>query len=387
MTPTAALSKYPTPVPVTFVSERAELGGAERYLETLLVELGDAWVSRVIALRDGPFVARLGELGFSVDVIPIAGLGGLASGVRRLRRALSSNRLGVVHANGAKAALACSLATAGLGVPVLWLKIDLARDGLPAWGIAALCDRAVGISSATLETFPGWLRRQTAVVYAAIPEVGADRPAARRLVLELTGFPPDAEVVVISGRLSPGKGQLELVEAAPHVLEARPRARFAVLGGEDRFFSGYEAMLRGRAEALGASDRFAFLGHRPPGIACADDAARFVAGCDLLVAPSVRQRAGGWREGFGLAAVEALSVGTPVVAYASGALPEVLGGSARLVPEGDRAGLAKAIAGVLASPEERAELARSGQVRVNEHFSIERAAGEMARQYSELASR
>jgi glycosyltransferase involved in cell wall biosynthesis len=178
-----------------------------------------------------------------------------------------------------------------------------------------------------------------------------------------------------------------LIDSAPRVLAARPGARFAILGGEDAFFPGYEDELRGRVAAAGLAGSFAFVGHRPPGIDSADDAARFVSGCDLLAAPSVRQPRGGWREGFGLAAVEALQVGTPVVAYGSGALPEVLDGCARIVPEGDRIALGEAIATMLEDPELRTGMIERGRRRARERFSIDRAAEQMAAQYAEIARR
>lgn len=375
------------PVPVTFVSEQAQLGGAERYLEALIAELGDDWVDGVIALADGPFVERLDRLGIDVEVVPAERGLGLAAAALRLRRALRRRRPAVIHANGVKAASLCALAVRGLRTPIVWLKVDLARDGPIAWATAAGCTRIVGISTTTLETFPRSLRRRARVVYAAVPAIETNHEAARRLVLELTGFPAQAEVVVVSGRLSPGKGQIELIDAAPRVLAAREQARFAILGGEDSFFPGYEEELRNRVAAAGLAGSFAFVGHRPPGIESADDAARFVSGCEVLAAPSVRQARGGWREGFGLAPVEALAVGTPVVAYASGALPEVLDGCARIVPEGDRLALGDAIAGLLVEPELRRALIERGRRRARERFSIDRAAEQMSAQYAELARR
>jgi len=82
---------------------------------------------------------------------------------------------------------------------------------------------------------------------------------------------------------------------------------------------------------------------RTPGYLAEDDLARVVAGAAALVFPS-------WYEGFGLPALEALACGTPVVATDLPALREVLGDQAELVPPGDAAAMADALARVLGDP-------------------------------------
>jgi alpha-1,3-rhamnosyl/mannosyltransferase len=75
-------------------------------------------------------------------------------------------------------------------------------------------------------------------------------------------------------------------------------------------------------------------------------------------------------EGFGFPPLEAMACGTPVVAARAGSLPEVVGDAAPLVDPDDDAGLADAVAGVLADPGPWRErgLARAAQ------FSWERCA-------------
>ncbi len=82
---------------------------------------------------------------------------------------------------------------------------------------------------------------------------------------------------------------------------------------------------------------------RTPGYLPEDDLARVVTGAAALVFPS-------WYEGFGLPALEALACGTPVVATDLPALREVLGDQAELVPPGDAAAMAAALAKVLGDP-------------------------------------
>lgn len=69
-------------------------------------------------------------------------------------------------------------------------------------------------------------------------------------------------------------------------------------------------------------------------------------------------------EGFGLVPLEAMAVGTPVVATAVGAIPEVAGDAALLVPAPDRDALAVALATALHDEAGRAGLVERGRARV-----------------------
>jgi glycosyltransferase involved in cell wall biosynthesis len=367
----------PLPVPVAFVCDHADLGGAEHNLEVLLETFDPGWIGVVIVLEEGPFVDRLRRSGYRVEVVPTGRRLGILPGAVRLRRALRRADPAVIHANGVKAALLSVLATTGWKVPIVWLKVDLAFDGWLARWIARRCSQVVGMSKTVLQTFAGMDGDRLHVVYNGIPEIRADREQGRRLVGELIGSTGDGDVVVISGRITPGKGQLELVEAAPAILARRPGVQFAVLGAEDSFSAGHEAKVRARAAELGVAGAFHFVGNLPP-----DEATRFVSGCDLLVAPSITEPGGRWAEGFGLVGAEALAVGTPVVAYDSGALREVLEPCAQIVPEGDRAALAEAVVYVLEDPDERRRIVDCGRDRVRNDFSVERAASQMTERYA-----
>ena len=374
-----------SPAPVTFVVGHAGLGGAERYLETLLEAFERQWVEGVVALADGPLVGRLRGHGMDVEVMASPPRFGVLRTVMRLRRTLRKRRSRVVHANGMRAAALVRLASVGTGVPVVWLKVDLARDGWRARALARTCASVVGISRASTATFGPKANGRIRVVNAAIPPFEVDRSAGRRLVNELVECSVDDQVAVVSGRVCPGKGQVEMVEVAPRLLQSIPHLFIAILGGEDPFYPGYETELRRRADQLGILDRVRFLGHRSSGVPDATAAVRFLSGCDLLVAPSLRQSGTGWREGFGLVAAEAMWVGTPVVAYDSGGLTEVVGPCGRVVPEGARGALGEEVVRVLSDGDLGSAMAECGRQRVAERFLIERAAREMTAVYMDVA--
>jgi glycosyltransferase involved in cell wall biosynthesis len=77
------------------------------------------------------------------------------------------------------------------------------------------------------------------------------------------------------------------------------------------------------------------------------------------------------REGFGLAAAEAMAHGRPVVAAAGGALLELVsdGETGLLVPPRDAPALREAVKRLLGDPELRKRLGRAAHARARERFS------------------
>ena len=72
-------------------------------------------------------------------------------------------------------------------------------------------------------------------------------------------------------------------------------------------------------------------------------------------------------EGFGFPPLEAMSAGVPVVATTAGSLPEVLGGAAVLVPEGDVDALAGALGDLLSDGERRERGRAAGEARARRY--------------------
>jgi glycosyltransferase involved in cell wall biosynthesis len=97
----------------------------------------------------------------------------------------------------------------------------------------------------------------------------------------------------------------------------------------------------------------------------------------VLVVPS--RTTAGWKEQFGRVAAEALAAGVPVVAYASGALPEVVGDAGVLVPEGDREGLARAVERVVGDP---GDLSVRGRERARARYGWDVVARQMLDLYA-----
>lgn len=103
------------------------------------------------------------------------------------------------------------------------------------------------------------------------------------------------------------------------------------------------AGLTALAERLGIAHRVAFLG-----FASGQELADRYRQLDLVVVPSLPRP--NWLEQFCRVAAEAMASGVPVVASASGAIPDVVGGAGELVPPGDPQALAEAMERALTEP-------------------------------------
>lgn len=364
-------------MPVTYVSSHAKRGGAERYLELLLGSLGPAWVDRVVCLEEGPLAERLRGAGHPVEVIATSGSRmEIARCSVALRASLRRSRALVVHANGVKAALMSTMAVAGTGIPVVWVKHDFAWDGWPARLIAWRCSQVVAVSRAVTGTFGPSLRPKIHVVHNGLPPIEIAREAARASALDAVGLGSGdgARILALVGTLVPVKGHLELLGMVERLAGRVDGLRVMFVGGVHPNMPAYAAAVSRRIDELALMDIVSMVGHR-------EDALTLIAGSDAVVMPTVADARSGWKEGFPLVALEAMACGTPVVAYAEGGIPEAVGDCGLLVPLGDRAALEDELVRTLTDAGLASALAECGRRRVAERFTLSGMAQAMKERY------
>jgi glycosyltransferase-like protein len=124
------------------------------------------------------------------------------------------------------------------------------------------------------------------------------------------------------GGIEPRKGSLDLLEAYARLRETLPDVRLVIAGGETLFdYRDYRAQWEQRAAELGTEP--VVLGSAPH-----DELPTLVAAARAFAFPSTK-------EGFGLAAMEALAAGVPLVARDLPVLREVFGPVARFAVQPD----------------------------------------------------
>ena len=364
---------------IVFVSAHAVHGGIERYESLLLNELDRDWIERVVFLRAGPFPQELRSEGYPVTVLPTSPRApGIVLSALRLRRLLRALRPDVVHADGIKAGLVAALATLGGGPPIVWVKHDFSWDGPLVRLVASRCRIIVAVSSALAEALGSRARARTRVVYNGLPAVAADPQLGRQRLAAALGPPAPSGIVVLFGRLHPVKGHRELIAVASTLRERVPGMRIVFVGAADPHHPEEEAELRREIHERGVDDVVAFMGF--------DERAHdLVAACDVVAMPTVAIGSSG-KEGFPFVGLETMAVGTPVVAYAQGGIPEQIGDCGLLVAPGDRDGLSDALARLLQDDDLRERLGACGRRRVAERFSLEQMVSAMKACYREAAA-
>jgi len=146
------------------------------------------------------------------------------------------------------------------------------------------------------------------------------------------GFDRVGPRVVMVGRLQRFKGPFDFLDVATAVSCARPDARFLVIGPDSPIEPGLRRELEAAIEERGLRSTVSLAGR----LSGADLAAT-VRGATLLIHPA-------HREPFGLAVVEALALGTPVVAYRTAGPSTILAhGGGATVPVGDVSSLGKVV--------------------------------------------
>jgi D-inositol-3-phosphate glycosyltransferase len=192
-------------------------------------------------------------------------------------------------------------------------------------------------------------------------------------------LPKDRETVLFVGRIDPIKGIDVLLEAARSIAAraGEPPIFLFVGGALDATGApvGPLADVATQAEALGVAHLCRFDGSRPQA-----ELPVYYSAADITVVPSRY-------ESFGLAAVESMACGTPVVASRVGGLTFTIDDedTGLLTPYGEPDALAAAITRLLSDPIERAQIGAAGRCAA-QRYSWDSVATSVLSLYQRLAS-
>jgi glycosyltransferase involved in cell wall biosynthesis len=349
-------------------------GGGETMLMSFLRSLDQSRLAvTVVFFEDGPFVDETRSLGLRTLVLPAGRLRQLRRSARvvvSLARLLSReqpdlllNWMAKTHLYGSPAAVLARRADR----VVWWQHTTNTRHWLNRLA-TLLPARAIGCSSRHAATIQArqWPTRATFVVHPGIdapPRLSSHDQAALRQRL---GIRPASLIVGLVGRLELGKRHDLFLEAL-ELLRARGLDVHGLLVGGAVPASPPELAARLDEEIVARS-----LGGVVTVTGQVEDARPLIGLMDVLVNVASA-------ESFGIAVVEALALGVPVVARSGAGPAEIIepNRSGLLVAEAEPEAVADAVETVLTRPDVRERLRRGGAARFRSHFTAERMTREM----------
>jgi glycosyltransferase involved in cell wall biosynthesis len=351
-------------VKVLYVFAALPVGGAEEVLVTEVEGLDRTLFEPLVCV-----LSEKGPVGEMIESrgIPVVALHRMKSHrfdhriIRDLYRLIKDEKAEVVHTHlydgnkygrlaGGLARVPCLISHYHNVYPRRRTKYHLIN-----WILSYLNDRIIAVSQAVKESVVAYDRispRKIQVIYNGIDLSRFKGDFKGAEVRQMFGVKPGDFLIGIVARLEEQKGHIYLFRALRHLIPEFPRIKVLVVG-EGTLRSALESQVR----QMGLSEQVLFLGTRK-------DIPEILASLDLFVLPSL------W-EGFGLAIVEAMAMGIPVVATAIGGVDEVIrtGQDGLLIPPGEVPSLVAALRGGILDPQKYRGMGQQGKKTAGQKFT------------------
>jgi len=283
-----------------------------------------------------------------------------------LRDFIRHHGVQIVHSISYPASLYAALSIRGTGVRHVWHEHNIKRIhrfNRPIYRfVARSCTHVIGPSDAVTRnlarTMPDAVVR---TVYNGIdlqrfvPASGARIDVVRGAL----GIREGSRAVGLFGQMLPYKGHTTLIDAAPRILVACPDVQFLLVGALEN--PPYQDELQARITERGLAGRVRFTGWQP-------NVHETMRAMDAIVVGTTTP------EPASLALMEAMAVGTPLVATRTGGTPEIVSDeeTGLLFAPGQADQLADRIIRILTDSTLSRTLSAAGRARVETRFSLQR---------------
>ena len=334
----------------------------------------------VVVHEEGPLTAFLESKNIEFQLVPLKAYLGRKRGLLnqlfallvtapKLVRYLIGNEIEIVHAQDGRMNLTWVLPSRLLAVPFIWhQRSKFAHSRLLSLG-AAFATHIISISEYTFSTLPRKLRTKASTIENPVENVDLllDRARSRVDLCSALNLNPEDPVVGFFGNLKKQKRPDIFIKMAAEYLDNAESTPTFVLFGADR--DNLQSEFIDLSQRLEWEDRFVFGGF-------VMNPERWMAGCDVVVSPGVD-------EAFGRTLVEAMLVGTPVIAADSGGHKQIIknGKTGILVPPDDVTAFAKAIGDLLRDDSRAKSMARMAAADMAPRFSIQKHVDEVSKTY------
>lgn len=348
-----------TKIKVLEIIGDSTLAGAPRHFLALLKNL-DLQKFELLAISpSGPLAGEIRNLRREIrlETIPMRSRFDTHA-IKKIRAHIKRAKPDLIHIHGTRAGSLGRLAAIGLKIPViytehLWTKnyrLSFLNHGLQLsalWFLDMFTDLNIAVSQAVKDFMvESQISRpeKIEVIYN-----GIEMPTKKARIFEENKI-----TLGTVGTLNYHKGIQYLISAMPEVVKEFPEARLEIIG---------EGIYKSKLQALARKMRLAKLVNFTGFV---KDIEKEMLDFDVYIQPSIS-------ESFGLAIVQAMSLGIPIVATSTGGIPEVVtaGKSGILVPAGKPRALAEAILGLLRDHKKAKSMGRLAAEEAKIKFTLE----------------
>ena len=350
------------PAKVVHIVEDLKLGGLEKIIAAIVTGLDRSkYHPEVWCLARGGEITRwISERGVDVRIFNFSGYYNPLN-IMKLSRLLRKSEVDIVHAHAYFAGTFARLAATLARVPVVISHVHTTdyqlkkRNFFIEKALSKVTDKVVCVSGAVqnfVTSLEGIDKKKTTVIYNGTT-ILEENAACFNVTRESLGLSPKDFVIITVASLVENKGHLFLLEAIQGLVAANHRIKLIIVG---------EGPLQGKIRRFistkNIQSHVLLTGKR-------DDVACLLKLADVSVLASVG------REGLGLALIEAMAAGLPLIATKVGGMPEVVENNVNgfLVKPGNILEVRKAINQLMINEKKRLQMGEASRRKYFEKYT------------------
>jgi glycosyltransferase involved in cell wall biosynthesis len=350
------------------------LAGAPRHLLSILEHIDRKKFDLHVICHPGPLAGEIRKKYHYVDLDVIAMRSRMDfEAIKKIRKVMKHIKPDIIHVHGTRGGVLGRFASIGLNIPVIYTEHLWTSQYKTS-------SRIIDFLHYNAYWFLDMFTTQNIAVSGAVKDfmISSHITRAEKVKVIYNGIEPtkyqakifqsEKEFLLATvGTLNENKGMQFLIKALPRVIKEYPGIRLEIIGD-----GGYKYKLLKLVKHLKLKNYVKFTGFVP-------DVEKYLTRFDIYIQPSLS-------ESFGLAILQAMSVGLPVVATTTGGIPEVVtqDKSGILVEPGNDKELSAAILDLIRNPGKAKKIGSMAEKEAKLKFNIKDMIIELETTYEEI---